>query len=99
MVSLPEFQSYGKHTSLNYGVNCIQIIFGAITVWYSYTTPVAFQVGGANKVVRQNDWSVTTGKHLNRIEPNKKVRVSAEVFDKEWQKQIIPMLKKMGRAA
>jgi len=41
---------------------------GPVRVWFSYRTPVAFQVDGHSRVVRQNDWSTTTGKHLNWID-------------------------------
>jgi len=36
-------------------------------IWYSYQTPVAFRAGGALHV-RYNDFSQTTGKHLNSID-------------------------------
>jgi len=40
-----------------------------IKVFYSYSTPVAFQpVNSAEVVVCENVWSVTTAKHLNWIE-------------------------------
>ena len=38
-----------------------------ISIWFSYETPVAFRFRG-ERVVRENDWSTTTGKHLNRID-------------------------------
>ena len=38
------------------------------TLWFSYRTVIAFQRGFGPIIVRQNDWSNTTGKHLNYID-------------------------------
>lgn len=50
---------------------------------FSYKTPIAFACGGV-VVVRQNDWSTTTGKHLNAIDGGsteaKKARLSSAEF-------------------
>jgi len=43
------------------------LTLSGITIWFSYETPVAFTFRG-KRVVRVNDWSTTTGKHLNRID-------------------------------
>jgi hypothetical protein len=72
---------------------------GPLTVWFSYKTPVAFQVDGKSLVIRQNDWSATTGKHLNKIDHDKSKRISGEKFEKEWEKQVVPALKRLMRAA
>lgn len=66
--------------------NFICIRTGPVTVWFSYKTPVAFQVNGHGLVVRENDWSNTTGKHLNRIDGgNKKGRVDATTFQRLFE--------------
>lgn len=56
-----------------------------VTIWFSYRTPVAFQTDGRS-IVRENDWSTTTGKHLNYIDGGtpeaKKARVSGEEFER-----------------
>lgn len=49
--------------------------------YFSYQTLVAFRVG-EQLVCHENVWSSTTGKHLNRIEPDKSKRVNKETFDK-----------------
>ncbi len=43
---------------------------GYVELYFSYQTIV-----GVNNTVSVNDWSVTTGKLLNILEPNKKNRV------------------------
>ena len=39
-----------------------------VTVWYSFTTPVAFQRGDGPLIVRENQWGNTTGRHLKRLD-------------------------------
>lgn len=60
---------------------------GDTTVWFSYTTPVAFSNTKTGLIVRQNEWSTTTGKHLNYIDGGtpeaKKKRVDRETFQKK----------------
>jgi len=47
----------------------------------SYTTPVALEIDGVLKV-SQNQWSITTAKHLNWIDDgNKKDRLKPEEFN------------------
>ncbi len=54
------------------------------TVWFSYATPIAFQAPGGPRVVRHNDWSNTTGKHLNKIDGgDKDSRYPSEVFERK----------------
>jgi hypothetical protein len=47
--------------------NFTRVWVGDVSIWFSYKTPVAFSHLG-RRVVRQNDWSTTTGKHLNEID-------------------------------
>lgn len=57
-------------------------------IYFSYETPIAFEVFGENyrRVVCENKWSSTTGKHLNYIEPNKALRVPHEEFEAQLRK-------------
>ena len=59
-------------------------IQGSGWIAFSYKTIIAFACGG-NVVVRQNDGSTTTGKHLNAIDGGsteaKKARLSASDFE------------------
>lgn len=71
-MNLPTVSSYGRYSSGNYGVNTLKISFpNHFTIWYSYETVVAF-LGREGLKVRQNDWSTTTGKHLNWIDGGQK---------------------------
>jgi hypothetical protein len=54
-----------------------------VTLYYSYKTLVGFRVGSNPRVVHQNDWSTTTGKHLNAIDGGeKKSRVNDTDFER-----------------
>ena len=54
-----------------------------LRVYYSYTTPVALMIDGHLKV-SQNQWSITTGRHLTWIDGGdkvKKLRLKPEEFN------------------
>jgi len=63
-MSLPNISSYGDYSSDNYGVNTLRVKLVNITLYYSYKTIVAYEDAKDGLVVRKNDWSTTTGKHL-----------------------------------
>ena len=69
-------------TSINHPFNTpnfTEVITGNTTLWFSYKTLIAFQTQTSGIVVRENEWSVTTGKHLNYL-CDKKERVSRARF-------------------
>lgn len=95
MNSLPTINSYGNYSSDNYGVNSLRVDVGPLTIWFSYQTPVAFQLDGKMRVVRENKWGVTTGKHLNWIDGgNRKERVGSDEFERRFDE----VLKQCGLA-
>ena len=52
-----------------------------LKVFYSYSTPVALEIDGILKV-SENQWTVTTAKHLSWIDNgNKKDRLKADEFN------------------
>ena len=86
---LPSFENYGHYSSDNYGVNSLKFSIGDLEIYFSYKTPIAFSSYKTGLIVRQNDWSTTTGKHLNWIDNgNKKERVTGEVFEKMLEKAL-----------
>jgi len=64
-------------------VNSADVTIGNLTVYFSYQTPIAFQTAKTGLVCRVNDWSTTTGKHLNAIQPNKAKRIPGAEFEKQ----------------
>ena len=94
-MNLPTIDTYGRYSSGNYGAHCLRVDFDNLTLWYSYNTIIAFatRIGTYGRVVRQNDWSTTTGKHLNAIDGgNKKGRIPGDQFEA----QLADVLKKLG---
>jgi len=52
-----------------------------LKVYYSYSTPIALEIDGILKV-SENQWSITTAKHLSWIDNgNKKDRLKREEFN------------------
>jgi len=85
MTTLPTFSTYGNYSSDNYGAHAIKIDMGIFELYYSYQTIVAFYDPEFGLVVSENCWKTTTGKHLNAIEPNKKLRLARTEFEKQLQ--------------
>lgn len=88
-MKLPQFGTYGNYSSSNYGANALwfQDAEGN-QYWFSYKTLVAFQPYLGARVVHCNDWSTTTGRHLNAIDGggvSKHKRVSAVQFERMYQ--------------
>lgn len=71
-----------KVTFENLGtVNKNKVTIGNTTFWFSYQTCVGFNSPETGLVVRHNDWSTTTGKLLNDLQPDKDKRISGEKFE------------------
>lgn len=83
-------KSYGEYSSDNYGAHAMQVDVGAIRLYFSYETVIAYNAPGEGLVIRENDWSTTTGKHLNAISRDKSRRISGEAFEAKLE----AMLKK-----
>ena len=58
------------------------ITIGALQIYFSYSTPVAYRTGG-DLVVSNNVWSNTTGRHLNIINPDKSIRINNQLFNSQ----------------
>jgi hypothetical protein len=55
------------------------VTIGSLSLWFSYTTVIAFMTPEIS-VVCDNVWGPTTGKHLNYIDSNKANRVPRQEF-------------------
>lgn len=99
-MNLPTITSYGKYNSDNYGVNSLKVEFDNLDLYFSYRTVIAFRgtswnnnrglnVGAGGLFVRQNDWSTTTGKHLNWIDNgDKRNRLQGHKFEALLDQQL-----------
>lgn len=66
--------------------NFTEVTVGDVTVWFSYRSPVGFMSPGTGRVVRENDWGPTTGRHLNWITDGP--RVPGETFNEMLAKAL-----------
>lgn len=86
---LPTIRSYGEYSSDNYGAHTLRVSIMGVDVWFSYETPVAFCAPDCGRIVHENDWGRTTGKHLNWIDGGEKSsRVNDETFQRLWQEHV-----------
>ncbi len=71
---------------VEYTTNTAKLIISdknnSITLYYSYNTLIAIKNIDNVIYVSENIYSNTTGKYLNKIEPNKKNRLKREIFEK-----------------
>lgn len=78
---LPRVTGYGQYSNDNYGVNALRVDLDTIDLYYSCQTIVAYSDNADGLVCCVNVWGVTTGKHLNWIEPDKTRRVERGKFE------------------
>lgn len=88
MANLPTFETYGPYSG-NYGAHALVFTDAEGNLfWFSYKTLIAFSGPNGKRVVLQNYWGPTTGKHLNAIDGgNKKSRLTQEAFEREFVAQ------------
>ena len=69
--------------SVNVSMNgkLTHVTLGALDVWFSYSTAVAFWVAGERLVISENVWGPTTGRHLNAIDTDKDIRIPRAEFE------------------
>lgn len=64
--------------------NFTKVSLGHLDIWFSYETPIAYREGWGPTVVRKNEWSNTTGRHLAFIDGGtveaKNERIPGDVF-------------------
>ena len=75
-----EFENLG---TVNKNSVTIRTDKGTVNLYFSYNTLI-----GVNNVVSVNDWSKTTGKFLNELQPDKSKRVEHSQVLTEAEKQL-----------
>jgi hypothetical protein len=81
---LPRVETYYPRGN---SANAVCVELEDRTLWFSYRTLVAFQVGKYPRIVSENCWGPTTGRHLNAIDggyPACKARVSRADFERMY---------------
>ena len=100
--NMVQFENYGQYSSENYGSHSLKFTdVKNQQFWFSYKTLIAFYApdksGLWETYVRQNDWSTTTGKHLNWIDGgNKKERLTSEQFQLKYKECFGEEIKKVA---
>jgi len=75
-----DFENLG---TINKNVVIIRTELGSVRLYFSYETIVA-----VDGVVSQNNWSKTTGKLLNELQPDKSRRVEHDIVLNEVEKRL-----------
>lgn len=78
-------ENYGNYSSDNYG-SCRAVTIGWLKLYFSYSTVIAYSESKDGLVIRENDWSTTTGRHLNCIDPDHKIRIPSAEFEAKLEK-------------
>lgn len=63
-------------------VNKNKVTISSLSLWFSYETIVAFSHPSVGFICSKNNWSMTTGKLLNEICPDKTKRMPHAEFEK-----------------
>ena len=69
------------------------VSIGSLDLYFSYQTCIAFRDGGET-IVRENNWSNTTGGHLNSIDGGGKEARDERVSGTEFERLLDEVLKK-----
>lgn len=70
-----------------------ELVLGDVTIYFSYSTPVAYFSPDEGFVISENVWSVTTGGHLNAINSDKDIRISNTLFKEKLDQLVGRLLK------
>lgn len=54
-----------EHPTSKYNFSAVTM--GDLKVWFSYSTPIAFNHPHTGLVTRMNEWGPTTGRHLSHV--------------------------------
>ena len=75
--------NYGHYSSDNYGAHTLCFTNPLGTFWFSYDTLVAFVINGEFHICK-NTWGTTTGKHINWIDRDKRIREDRAEFEANY---------------
>ena len=78
----------GESINITVNNNFSKVNIGRAIFWFSYKTCIAFDTPSSGLVCSENNWSTTTGKHLNLVQPEKKNRIPYKEFEQQLEKVI-----------
>lgn len=65
----------------NRSTKSLTVTIGNLDLYFSYETLVAFSSDRVGFWISENVWSMTTGRHLNEIHPDHKIRSPNNLFE------------------
>ena len=77
-MDLPRLSGFGR------GNRGHMVVAGPLTLWFSYSSLIAFAIEGRGRWVSRNVWSPTTGGHLNAIDGGHGTRLAPDEFRAAW---------------
>lgn len=87
-MNIPQLERRQNNTTRVYLNNCV--------IEYSYDEPIGFKFDRFPFwIVRTNQWTTTTGKHINALPGDKKDRVDGPTFKAIWRDATEGILKDM----
>lgn len=81
------YYNYGNYSSDNYGAHTLCFNTPTGKYWFSYDTLVAFMINGEFHIIK-NYWGTTTGKHLNWIDSDHRIREDRETFENNYNRLV-----------
>lgn len=71
--------------TINTPINHLTVVrIGTVLVAFSYATPIAFLGDDDQWVIRANDWSNTTGRHMAWLESSNASDLAPTRFPSDW---------------
>lgn len=77
--------------------NFSEVTIGELTIWFSYSTPIALHTPESGTIARENDWSATTGKHLAHIERERGLSKSSRLPSADFERVLEAHSEKFDR--
>ena len=72
--------------------NFASVHFDKLTIHISYKTVIGFE-NSSGRIVRENAWGPTTGKHMNAIDGGSALAKAARIPGPEFEKRLAAVLK------
>ena len=87
-----EVGSFSKSNNFQDKAAATVLTIAGVSVWFSYLTPIAFQMGDNPLVVRKHGGSNILARHLNELDggtkESRKARIDGKKFNALYRKQL-----------
>ncbi len=76
---------------IEYDNNYTAVSIGNVTLHFSYETLIGVEDGDTVLARKNTEWGTTTGKHLNRVQPDKDKRLDPQEFEEKTAERLAPL--------